>query len=526
MGLAGLTAPAHGWAEDSLLRGSNFDAARPIPAAPMATTPSDLDFVDPAEPLPPPPPPPPASGAANYGKPQIVEPGRKKPPKTAAHPLPPLVSYPTSAEARRRARLDAARAPLDQAQLRPSTATAMPAQLPQKPKPRIDEAPYAPIGVDLGLLRARVYEETSLGYNSNPNQATGGVASPVRGSGFLRQEIGAAGASDWNNHSFAGDLRLGYNDYFTAHSADAPDGAGKFLARIDVTRDTKINVDGNFDLSTQLQSSPNLYNGGASTALQSRPIIADYGGGLGATHDFNRLELTLRGSVERTYWGNAKFADGSTQYLSRNSYDDYGLTLRAAYEATPGVKPFVQAFVDKRDHDSLYDNFGYMRNSTGVAVTAGSTFEISRLLTGQVSAGYGDRNYQDYRLADLRGAVFDTSLVWSATPLTTVTLRGVTTMDETNIPGSPGTINRNAGIEIAHALMRNLTITAAGSMLLSNYVDANLRQDLMQVGLKAEYSLTRSIVIKGSFTHQRMLSSAPGSDYTANIFMVGLRLQQ
>ena len=45
-------------------------------------------------------------------------------------------------------------------------------------------------------------------------------------------------------------------------SANAPDGDGKFLARIDVTRDTKINIDGNYTLSTQYQSSPNLYNNG------------------------------------------------------------------------------------------------------------------------------------------------------------------------------------------------------------------------------------------------------------------------
>ena len=133
--------------------------------------------------------------------------------------------------------------------------------------------------------------------------------------------------------------------------------------------------------------------------------------------------MTLRGSFERTYWADAHFADGSTQYLSRDSYDDYGLTLRAAYELTPGVKPFVEGFVDQRIHDTTYGTTGYARNSDGVSVTAGSTFELTRLLVGTASAGYADRNYQDPRLANLRGPVFDISLVWTATPLTKVTLR-------------------------------------------------------------------------------------------------------
>ena len=38
--------------------------------------------------------------------------------------------------------------------------------------------------------------------------------------------------------------------------------------------------------------------------------------------------------------------------------------------------------------------------------------------------------------------------------------------------------------------------------------------------------LARSIVVRGSFTHERLKSSAPGSDYTANVFLLGLRLQR
>jgi len=43
--------------------------------------------------------------------------------------------------------------------------------------------------------------------------------------------------------------------------------------------------------------------------------------------------------------------------------------------------------------------------------------------------------------------------------------------------------------------------------------------------IRADYNLTRSVVITGSFTHNRFLSTAPGENYTENIFLVGLRLQ-
>jgi hypothetical protein len=468
-------------------------------------------------------PPPPASGAANFGKPKLLVPGGKKPKKAQSHPLPPLAPYPTSTHARRNAGTGAVIAYPEA----PSPTTAMPAPLPQRPKPRLEDDPFGPVGIDAGLLRLKLYEETDLGANSNPNVAPQG--SPLlRGSLFLRQEIGASGQSDWSSHDFSGDLRLGYTDFFTAHGADAPDGAGKFTTRIDVARDTKIIIDGNFDLTTQLPTSPNLYNSGAPIVLTSRPIIADYGGGIGMTHDFNRLELTIRGGVERTYWQNAHFSDGSTQYLSLDSYDDYAFSSRASYEWTPGIKPFVQAVLDRRFHDSLYDLSGYERNSVGEAFRAGSTFELTRLLTGSLEAGYANRHYQDPRLANLRGPIFGASLVWTATALTKVTLRGATTLDETTVAGVSGAITHQGGIEISHALLRNLNLTATGNWQNSAYPGANpgLDQTLIQAGLRAEYSLNRTIVLKGSFASQRMISKTPGTDYTANIFLVGLRLQQ
>jgi hypothetical protein len=193
---------------------------------------------------------------------------------------------------------------------------------------------------------------------------------------------------------------------------------------------------------------------------------------------------------------------------------------------TPGVKPFVEANVDTRIHDSAVDPAGYMRDSNGVQARAGTTFELTRLLTGAISAGYGQRNYQDPRLIPLRGPLLDSSLVWTVTPLTKVTLRGASSMDETTVAGSPGSLTHVTSLEVSHALMRNLTLIATGSITNSRYEGVNNNQTTYLGGLQVEYNLTRSVVLKGSFTHQRLAANQPGTDYTANIVMVGLRLQR
>ncbi|HUO55073.1 MAG TPA: outer membrane beta-barrel protein [Rhodoblastus sp.] len=529
-GALGLVAPA--LAQNLELRPSSDDfgleaptarpgGGAPLPAdpTPATTTPLPGDFYpEPAAASP-------APAAANYGKPRPFKPTPKSNKKTFANPLPDLAPYPTSGEARRRTALGLRRDDIDPALLTPAPTTAMPAPILAHPRPKIDPDPYAPIGFDAGALRAHAYSETSLGYNSNPNQAAPGSTN-LRSSTFLREEIGLSGVSDWSNHSFNGEMRLGYDDFFNASSANAPDGAGKFTSRIDVARDTRINLDGNYTLSTQYQTSPNLYNNGASTQLSSRPLVAVYGGGLGASQIFNRLELTLRGSFERNYWADAHFADGSTQYLSRDSYDDYGASLKATYELTPRVKPFLSGDVDERIHDTKYGSTGYARDSVGAAVSVGSTFDLTHLITGSASAGYEDRNYQDPRLANLRGPIFDISLIWTPTPLTRVTLRGLTTMNETTVTAASGEISRSTTLEIAHDLRRNLTLTAMGGVEYDTYPGNPLVQTYYNAGLKAEYHLTRTVVLKGAYQFQRMVSNQNNSDYTANILTVGLRLQQ
>ena len=85
-------------------------------------------------------------------------------------------------------------------------------------------------------------------------------------------------------------------------------------------------------------------------------------------------------------------------------------------------------------------------------------------------AGYAERAYSDKRLANLSGPTFDASLVWIATPLTTVSLRGSTAFNETTIVNASGAVNRSLTLDISHALMRNLTISAGYSAARSTHL--------------------------------------------------------
>lgn len=380
-----------------------------------------------------------------------------------------------------------------------------------------EEDAYAPLGLRLGSVVLKPAITNSIGYDTNPQRVSG----PTRnGSGFSRHEGELGVQSDWNVHELKGTLKGGYSEYFRDSSASRPDAAGTLDLRLDATRDTRILLESRVNLDTQRPGSPDL-----NASVTGRPLVYQYGASAGVTHDINRLQLTLRGSVDRSDYEDAKLTSGATLSQKDRNQTQYGLRLRAAYELTPGIKPFVQGEIDTRQFDQSFDSSGFQRSSNGLTGRVGSTIELSRQVTGEVSVGYQDRAYDDDRLKNLRGLVGDAAILWSPTPLTTVTLRGTSELGDTTIAGSSGTTARRVSLEVAHALRRNLILTGVASFGRTEYDGQGLREDFSSIGARLEYKLTRTFSVRASFTHERLNSTAQGADYTANVALVGLRMQ-
>ena len=457
---------------------------------------------------------PPDSGTANYGKPKPPDDPTKRytgQPKTFANPLPALVPYPTSAAARQAGTAAGA-------DVIPAPTVATLPTIPAKPKPKVDTDPFAPVGIGIGSLRLVPYVETDSGYDSNPSQQSG----VARGSPVLRGETGFTLQSDWSVHQLTGELHAGYTDDLAVPKASNPDGNGKFDLRLDATRDTAIDMEARGTLATQSAGSPIL----GTTTVAQRPLVATFGGTLGVTQKFGDASLGLHGTIDRTDYGNATLPGGSTLLLSGDNFTAYGLQTRAGYELTPGVMPFVELDADVRRHDQALDISGYARDSSGQAAQAGTTFELSRILTGQIAGGYAQREYADPRLARLQGPTFDSSLVWSVTPLTTVTLKGTTVLAETTVAGASGAMSRTISLELAHQLFRNVKLDAVGSYGTNIYQGVSLLETTYAGTFSAEYNLSRSIVLKASVSEQRFHSTAVGADYNETKFLLGLKLQR
>ncbi len=72
--------------------------------------------------------------------------------------------------------------------------------------------------------------------------------------------------------------------------ASRPNASGVTRMRVDVDRDTRVDLETRFVLDTQRTGSPDV--GAAAT---SRPIFATYGASAGVTENLNRIQVTLSG---------------------------------------------------------------------------------------------------------------------------------------------------------------------------------------------------------------------------------------
>src|SRR5262249_38193494 len=273
--------------------------------------------------------------------------------------------------------------------------------------------PYAPLGIEAGAFYMYPAIELIGGYSTNPGHEPGG-----NGARFYTVAPELRAQSDWIRHELKVDLRGSYIGYSPDEtpSLSRPYLNGKIDGRIDVHEDTRVDLGTRVLVSTDNPGSPNLQAG-----LAKLPIYVTGGGIVGFGQRFNRFDLSIKGSVDRTIYQESLLTDGSTSSNDDRNFDQYAGVLRGGYEA-PGLMPFAELAIDTRIHDLNADSSGYQRNSNGIAGKAGAKFELSRALVGEAALGYAQRVYEDPRLADISGLIGNASLIWTASALTTVKL--------------------------------------------------------------------------------------------------------
>jgi hypothetical protein len=392
----------------------------------------------------------------------------------------------------------------------------------------IDDDPFGAVGDHVGGFLVKSALEISGGYDTNP-----GRTFVPQGSSLYVVAPEFLAVSDWQRHALVADLRGSFTGYGSTlpptidgvpssapTDIDRPDFTGHVDGRLDVSHDTRLTAQLRLRLSTDNPGSPNVQAG-----LAKYPIFATFGSTLGIDRTFNRLDVSAGATIDRTAFTDSKLTDGTTSSNDDRNFNQYGGVGRVSYELLPGVKPFVEAEADSRVHDLQFDRDGFARDSTGGYAKAGSSFEFSRLLTGEFSLGYEARNYADPRLDRLQGLLTAASLTWNATPLTTAKFYSNTSIDETTLPGVAGVFTHTYTVEVDHDFRRWLTAIGKFTYGTLDYQGDGRRDKTFTVEGDLVYKMTRNLWLKGSLRRDILDSNIVGESTASTVVMLGVRVQ-
>jgi hypothetical protein len=409
----------------------------------------------------------------------------------------------------------------------PAMAGTVAGQPPRK-RLKVDDDPFGAVGDYAGGFLITSAVELSGGYDTNP-----GRTFVPRGSPFYVVAPEFLAASNWDRHALVADLRgsfTGYGNTFpppadgTISSAptdlDRPDFTGHVDGRLDVTHDTRLLGQVRLRVSTDNPGSPNIQAG-----LAKYPIYSTLGGTVGIDQSFNRLDLAAGGTFDRTVYTDSKLTDGEVTSNDDRNFNQYGGLGRVSYDLLPGVKPFAEIEGDSRIHDLTFDRSGFQRDSSGGYAKAGTSFEFTRLLTGDISVGYAMRDYVDPRLSQLQGLLTSASLTWTATPLTTARFYSTTSIDETTVPGVSGVLTHTYTFEVDHDFRRWLTAIGKFTYGTYDYQGDGRTDKTYSIEGDLVYKMTRNLWLKGTLRRDILDSNIPLASSASTVVMLGARLQ-
>jgi hypothetical protein len=411
--------------------------------------------------------------------------------------------------------------------LPPAMAGTVTGQPPRK-RLKVDDDPFGAVGDYAGGFLVKSAVELYGGYDTNPGRLPEPHGSPLY---VVAPEFLAV--SDWERHAVVADLRGSFTGYTNSMpqtidgavssaptDVDRPNFIGHIDGRLDVSHDLRLTAQTRLLVTTDNPGSPNIQAG-----LARYPIYTTLGGTFGFDQSFNRLDIAAGATIDRTSYQQSRLTDGTMSPNDDRDFNQYGGISRVSYDLTPGVKPFVEAEGDTRVHDQQFDRNGFQRDSTGGYAKAGTSFEFSRILTGEIAIGYAARNYVDPRLDRLQGLLTSASLIWNATPLTTAKFFSDTQIAETTLPLTSGVLVHTYTFEVDHDFRRWLT--AIGKFTYGTYdYQGNIRRD-QSYSVEGDliYKLNRNFWIKGTLRHDILDSNVPLSSSNETVVMLGVRVQ-
>ncbi|MDP2620653.1 MAG: outer membrane beta-barrel protein [Hyphomicrobiales bacterium] len=368
---------------------------------------------------------------------------------------------------------------------------------------------YDPIGGRVGSFFIYPSLTESLLFDDNVYATNTGEVSDT----ILRSRARLAIRSDMPRHALNFDFAVDNFTYFDNSGENRTDVEAGSNGRIDI--DHSLNLAGSARAGWLHEERGSADSPGAAAEPVS---YSRFEGSISLNKQFSRLGLSVGGAVQSLDYSDVAAVGGGTIDQDFRDGEVFTALVKAAYEFSQGYRAFAQVEGNKRD-------FRNNKDSTGIELRGGIEFEISRLVLGEVSAGYLHQDYDTPGLADVDGAAFRGALLWNPTPLATVALSAERRVSETTVAGASGRLETVLDGKVDYEVLRNLILSSSIRHGIGEYGGTGRRDQTLTAGLALEYLINRYLAATAFVEHRRRDSNVAGLDYESNRIGGSLRLQ-
>lgn len=373
--------------------------------------------------------------------------------------------------------------------------------------------PFAPTGMRLGTFDLNISLEQAIGYSSNVSEQADG-----EGGAFSETSVTASITSNWSRHQWQTNINGSYRRPFDDEEIDQPQLAIDTALRLDLIDGYTVTTNGFYNISTQGFTSSTLAPGAVDN-----PIVENWGGGIELQRTDRKLQVTLRGDIDRDEFESSDLGGGIIQDESDQNNTQYRATARLGYEISPAITPFVEGIYAIRDFDLENDRNGNNRDSDIFELRGGVEIDLGEKLTGEIAVGYVNESFDDPLLDTLNAFTLNGQLNWSPERDTQIAVTLGTTTNNSITPDENGSIIYNGRIDATRQITDRFSVNAFADAQIETNDDNNTT---LQLGVGTEYWVNRFMAITSEVEYQSFQTDAPNSSFDATSGQIGVRLQR
>lgn len=384
-------------------------------------------------------------------------------------------------------------------------------------RPRSD---YAPLGVRVGDFIINPVASEGFGYDSNVNGLKDGPGSAV-----LDTQASIGAQSDWSRDSLGGVLSVDNHHFLSEDSEDRTDWTASVFGSYDIADDTLSGAYTHLNLNETAQD--------IGAVLTETPIPF--------TVDDVRLDYAIATHGRLTFTPEAEYTayrfsndvvGGIDQNYRDRDVEQGGVTTR--YELSP-LRDLV--LVLRATHIGYIGTLAGIpdRDSNGGTVLVGIDYSAAGVFRYRALVGYQVRQYVSRQYANISQPIFEASVTWTPTLLTTLTAsarRDIQDAADDTIAGFTYTAGR---IDIDHEYRRNILFNGHAQIQraedasrvsdLPGFLQSGGSETLYNVGIGATYLLNRLVRVSATFDYNSQHADNGAGSFNESVGLVTVTFQ-